>query len=294
MKRWIVAALALALVGAACSQDEPGTLRIYTSVTQGTVDSVVEGFGVLYPDLDVEVFRAPTGELTARIAAEQREGGIRADVLWLTDPLSMQQYAGDGVLASWEPNAAVDLPADYATDTFWGTRILTMVMIATLTLGIGINSAVFTVVNGVFLKPLSYENAEQLTFVWNTTQRGLTLDTTTVNPTDFLDWRSQNSTFADMAAFNIWLPTVANDAGAERVSAGIVTPNFFDVLGVQPVLGAGFNEAHGTAGLNRVVVLSHAFWQRWFGGNPNVLEQSLAVGGQAYDIVGVMPPGYRH
>lgn len=130
--RWrtTLAVLAAMLVIGACANDEPGTLRIYTSVTQGTVDSVVDGFSELYPDVDVEVFRAPTGELTARIAAEQREGGMQADVLWLTDPLSMQQYEGDGLLVEWTPAGADDLPAEYSAETFWGTRILTMVMIA--------------------------------------------------------------------------------------------------------------------------------------------------------------------
>jgi iron(III) transport system substrate-binding protein len=119
---WVVAA-------AACSSGDGNTLRVYTSVTQGTVDSVVEGFGLLNPDVAVEVFRAPTGELAGRIAAEQREGGLGADVLWLTDPLSMQQYSGDGVLRSWQPEAAASLPEEFRTDTFWGTRILTMVVV---------------------------------------------------------------------------------------------------------------------------------------------------------------------
>lgn len=127
--RVVIAVLALSAI-AACGADGSGTLRIYTSVTQATVDLVVEGFTAVHPDVDVEVFRAPTGELTARIAAEQREGGLRADVLWLTDPLSMQQYDSEGVLASWDPVGADELPAGYATDSFWGTRILTMVMIA--------------------------------------------------------------------------------------------------------------------------------------------------------------------
>lgn len=118
-----------AMLLGACSSDTPGTLRIYTSVTQETVDSVVEGFALLHPDVEVEVFRAPTGELAARLAAERREGGIQADVLWLTDPLSMQQYASDGILAAWEPVGAADLPPEYRTGTFWATRILTMVMV---------------------------------------------------------------------------------------------------------------------------------------------------------------------
>jgi iron(III) transport system substrate-binding protein len=128
--RAAVAGLVLAIVASACSSDAPGTIRVYTSVTQGTVDSVVEGFAARYPDSDVEVFRAPTGELSARIAAEQREGGITADVLWLTDPLSMQQYDSDGLLAQWTPDSASALPAAYTADTFWGTRVLTMVMVA--------------------------------------------------------------------------------------------------------------------------------------------------------------------
>lgn len=120
---------AVALVVASCGGNAPGTLRIYTSVTQGTVDAVVEGFAVDHPGVDVEVFRAPTGELAARIAAEQREGGIQADVLWLTDPLSMQQYDADGLLAVWDPAGASGLPPEYATPSFWGTRVLTMVVI---------------------------------------------------------------------------------------------------------------------------------------------------------------------
>jgi len=113
----------------ACAGDDPATLRIYTSVTQGTVDSVVDGFSQQFPDLDVEVFRAPTGEVAARIATEKRTGGVRADVLWLTDPLSMQQYEADGMLRAWTPVGAESIPAELAGESFWGARILTMVMV---------------------------------------------------------------------------------------------------------------------------------------------------------------------
>jgi iron(III) transport system substrate-binding protein len=128
--RSIFVVVALVLLLAACSADEPGTLRIYTSVTQATVDAVVDGYTERFPEAQVEVFRAPTGELTARLAAEQRDGGIRADVLWLTDPLSMQQYAADGMLAVWEPAGIAAFPPEYVNESFWGTRVLSMVMIA--------------------------------------------------------------------------------------------------------------------------------------------------------------------
>jgi len=129
MRSRLIAATLFWVAAAACSSGGADSLRIYTSVTQGTVDSVVEGFGLLNPGIRVDVFRAPTGELAARIAAEQREGGLGADVLWLTDPLSMQQYSADGLLRSWQPAAAVSLSEEFQTETFWGTRILTMVMV---------------------------------------------------------------------------------------------------------------------------------------------------------------------
>ena len=118
-----------ALAVAACGASEEGTLRIYTSVTQDTVDAVLVGFEESHPGLDVEVFRAPTGELTARIAAERRDGGLSADVLWMTDPLSMGQYETDGLLLAWEPEGLDAVPEEFRTATSWGTRVLTMVAI---------------------------------------------------------------------------------------------------------------------------------------------------------------------
>ncbi len=124
----VVALLASMVLLVACGGDDDDSIRLYTSVTEGTVTAVVELFEE-ETGVEVDVFRAPTGEVAARIAAEQREGGIQADVLWLTDPLTMQQYAADDLLQAWEP-AGVDLvPAEYATDTFWGTRILSMVIV---------------------------------------------------------------------------------------------------------------------------------------------------------------------
>lgn len=126
--------VAFLLTSTACgtsSFDNPaGTLTVYTSVTQDTVDAVVDGFKTANPDVEVEVFRAPTGELAARIAAEQREGGLQADLLWLTDPLSIEQYARDGLLREWTPHELDNVPEAYRTSTFFGTRILNMVIVA--------------------------------------------------------------------------------------------------------------------------------------------------------------------
>lgn len=127
--------LVLAMLATACGSPEttatpgPETLRIYTTVTEATVNAVVEAFGAEHPEVTVEVFRAPTGEVLARIAAEIREGGVEADVLWLTDPLSMQQYEADGLLRTWDPSEIGAVPESYRTGTFFGTRLLNMVMV---------------------------------------------------------------------------------------------------------------------------------------------------------------------
>lgn len=106
-----------------------GTITLYTSVTQNTVDAVVKGFTDAHPGVDIEVFRAPTAEVAARIATDLASGGLKADVLWLTDPLSIAAYADQGLLQTWTPPSAAAIPAAYRTDTFFGTRLLNMVLV---------------------------------------------------------------------------------------------------------------------------------------------------------------------
>ncbi|CAN5849691.1 ABC transporter substrate-binding protein [soil metagenome] len=106
-----------------------GTLRVYSTVTQETVDAVVAAYQGQHPDVEFEVFRAPTGELNARVAAERREGEIRADVLWLTDPLSMRQYEAEALLRAWTPAEVDVVPPEYRTEVSWGTRLLNMVIV---------------------------------------------------------------------------------------------------------------------------------------------------------------------
>ncbi len=127
LRRLVVTLTAVAVLGACADGAESGSITLYTSVTQNTVDAVIESFPV--EGVDVEVFRAPTGELNARIAAERREGGIQADVLWLTDPLSMQQYDADGLLWDFTPAEVDQIPAEFRSDRFWGTRLLSMIIV---------------------------------------------------------------------------------------------------------------------------------------------------------------------
>lgn len=126
-------AVLLAAALAACGEQpasEAPRITLYTSVTQTTVDSVVAGFKAVHPGAEIEVFRAATGALNARVAGDQRSGGLRADVMWVTDPLSMHAYADQKLLAAWPLPDLAGVPAEFRTETFWGTRILYVVMVA--------------------------------------------------------------------------------------------------------------------------------------------------------------------
>ena len=105
-------------------------VTVYTSVTADTVDAVLAALAQVDPELSVKVFRAPTGELDARIASEQRTGGVGADVLWLTDPLSVQRYEADGLLAPLEGEAFDVVPEAFRGDSFVGTRLLNLVLVS--------------------------------------------------------------------------------------------------------------------------------------------------------------------
>lgn len=120
-------------LGSAPDNDETdgmtGTVLLYTSYNQGEVDAVLAAYAVAEPGVEVELFRAPTGQLGARIAAELRSGGIQGDVLLLSDPLSMQQYAADGQLREWAPEEADVVPAELRSETFWAVTTSHLVVV---------------------------------------------------------------------------------------------------------------------------------------------------------------------
>lgn len=116
--------------GSASNASASGSITLYSSVTQNTIDAVLAAFAEEHPAVDVELFRAPSGELSARIAADLRDQGrIGGDVLWTSDPPSVQGYDADGLLRRWSPPNAADLDPAYVNDTYWGTRVLNMVIV---------------------------------------------------------------------------------------------------------------------------------------------------------------------
>ena len=180
----------------------------------------------------------------------------------------------------------------YGFRMMWKRPGFTAIVVLTLALGIGANTAIFTVVNAALLRGLPYEEPERLVHLFETTPQK-NFGRREASYPDFFDWR-QNQSFEGLAAYTGAAGfALAGPDGSELVEAGRVTANFFDVLGVRPALGRTFQEGEDEAGAERVVVLSHGAWQRRFGGDPSAVGRTLTLSGDSYTIVGVLPPQFQ-
>jgi putative ABC transport system permease protein len=186
---------------------------------------------------------------------------------------------------------------DILQDLRFGLRMLwknpgfTIVAVLALALGIGANSAIFSVVNAVLLQPLPYKNPDALVMVWDD-QTHLGFPKDTPSPANFLDWREQNTVFEGMAALAERSFNLTGVGEPERLDGRRVSANFFSLLGVEPQLGRGFTPEEDKPGI-RVVILGHAMWQRRFGGDPGVIGRAINLNGEVYTVVGVMPPNFQ-
>jgi putative ABC transport system permease protein len=180
-------------------------------------------------------------------------------------------------------------------DMRYGLRMLakvpgfTAVAVLTLALGIGANTAIFSVVNVVLLKPLPFHNPERLMVLSEANERQPHVS---VSYPNYFDWRQQNHVFEAMASFQ---PTDFNLAGMsepENLGGGVVSSNLFRTLGVKPLLGRDFLPDEDIKGTQPVVILSYSLWQRRFGGEPGAIGKTLALDGTPYTIVGVLPPQF--
>jgi putative ABC transport system permease protein len=216
---------------------------------------------------------------SAKLALLWHSLGAFADALWL------------------QPRRMED---EMFQDLRYGARMLvkspgfTFVAALTLALGIGANTAIFSVIEAVMLRPLPYRNSERLCMLWKSVPaRNIEWDWTSY-PT-IRGWREQSKSFEDMAA--ILLPagsevTLQSDAGPERVQGSKVSGNFFEMLGVKPLLGRAFSDDEARRG-DDVVVLSYGFWQRRFGGDGAVLGRKLQLDNRSATVIGVMPPDFQ-
>jgi putative ABC transport system permease protein len=182
--------------------------------------------------------------------------------------------------------------ARYALRGFRRTPGFTAVALVTLMLGIGASTAIFTVVNAVLLRPLPFNDPEQLVTV---SERKLQGDTPAphVSPPNFADWREQNEPFSHMSVVSPTSFVLTGGERVERVSGMSVSPEFFPLIGVQVAHGRPFRSEEGDSDEERVVILSHGFWLRWFGGDLSALERTIALDDHEHRVVGVLPPGFK-
>jgi predicted permease len=168
----------------------------------------------------------------------------------------------------------------------------TLIALITLALGIGANTAIFSVVNAVLLRPLPFRDAEQLVIVWeDATFAGFPRNTPA--PANYVDWKTQNQSFADMAASAETSFNLTGDGEPERVAAYVVSANFFPVFGVQPLLGRNFLPEEDLPGSSKVALLSYSLWQSRYGGDRNILNRDIQLNGEKHTVVGVMPPNFQ-
>jgi predicted permease len=168
----------------------------------------------------------------------------------------------------------------------------TAVAVLTLALGIGANTAIFSVVEAVLLRPLPYRHAGRTVLLWES-QRLRDLPRNVVNPANFLDWREQAKSFDQMAAFADLRYNLTGAGDPEEVPAQIVTPNLFPLLGARAELGRTFTPEDAKSRHDDVAILSHGLWRRRFGGAPGIIGRTLSLNGHAVTVIGVMPPGFQ-
>jgi len=181
-------------------------------------------------------------------------------------------------------------------DLRYGARMLlkspavTVVAIIALTLGIGANTAIFSVVHAVLLRSFPYQDGEQLAIVWEHRKSGKGNPQNVINLGNFFDWKDQNTVFTDMAAFFDFNVNLTGDGQPEEVPGQIATPNLFSLLGVNPIRGRAFAPEDGKPGQNPVVVIGYDLWQRRFGGDPGIVGRKITINNEPNEIIGVLPP----
>jgi putative ABC transport system permease protein len=184
-------------------------------------------------------------------------------------------------------------------DLRYGARMLmktpgfTVAAVLTLALGIGANTAIFSIVNSVLLKPLPYPNADRLMTIWenHTARNGPEREWT--SPTGFEDWRDQTKSFDHVVALQNWQPTLTGDGDPEQLVGALVSHDTFAMLSASPVLGRTFRPEEDQRGVESVVVISHGLWERRFGKDPSLVGRKILLNNESRLVIGVMPAGFN-
>jgi predicted permease len=179
----------------------------------------------------------------------------------------------------------------YALRSLRKQPVFTLVAVLTLTLGIGANTAIFSVIYQVLLRPLPYADADRLVFIWNTYPTG-GLPQASVSIPDFIDRKTQAPAIEDATLFTTRSLSLAQGSQPEQLRGLVVTPSFFSTLGVQPFLGHAFTDAQATPGADKFAILTYGLWASRFASDRAIVGQSVRLNGEAYTVVGVMPAAF--
>jgi putative ABC transport system permease protein len=174
----------------------------------------------------------------------------------------------------------------------WKNRLVSFVALLALGLGIGANSAIFSVINSLLLRPLPYDKPEGIVMVWESRpQQGVTENV--VSAADFKDWREQNQVFQHLAAFQGDTFGLGDVEMATQIYGARVSSNFFTLLGIRPALGRTFNAEEETPGKEHVVLMSHGLWRNRFGADPRIIDRPIRLNDETYTVIGVLPPEFE-
>jgi putative ABC transport system permease protein len=180
----------------------------------------------------------------------------------------------------------------YAVRTLLKKPVFTLVVLFTTALAIGANSAIFSVVSAVLFKPLPFHQPDRLVEVWESNAK-LNVPRFGASVPNYLDWKTQSTAFESIGAFRYNRYTLTGRGEPERLRGGRVSADFFKMLGVKPLLGRDFLPDEDQPNANPVVILSHALWQRSFGSDPKIVNQTITLDDASYTVVGVMPPDFN-
>src|SRR2546423_6858197 len=186
----------------------------------------------------------------------------------------------------------------FLQDMRFGARMLlkspafTAVAIISLALGIGANTAVFSVINAGLLKALPYHEPQSIVLVWGEDKTGGS-SRGQMSATDVADYRARNHVFEEITTYSDFRPIFSGNGEPERVPGAQVGDGFFTVMRAQPLLGRVFTAEEQQDGKDLVVVLGYGLWQRRFGGDPNIVSKSIKLSGRNYTVIGVMPPNFQ-
>jgi putative ABC transport system permease protein len=181
----------------------------------------------------------------------------------------------------------------YALRNLLRRPTFTLIAVVTLALGIGANTAIFSAINALLLKPLPFPQLDRVVAVWDKLpSRGVMHNEVTV--ANYLDWQSQTQSFEQLALYRWWNANLTGIDPPERIQGFLVTANFLDVTGIKPILGRNFSAEENQPGKDQVAIITHSLWQRRFGGDPNILNKTITVNSIVRTVVGVMPERFNY